>query len=412
LAQTPACGTFYLMNTRRTGRSSPVTLLFTCVGRRVELLQAFRAAARRLRLPLRLVGADSDVTAPALACADEALLLPRACDPEYVPAVLEAVRTHAVAMLIPTTDTDLTVLSEHRQEIAAAGCTPLIAEPDVIRICRDKILTFEHLRRHDIDTPLTYTPEQFAAGPAPAFPLFIKPRGGSGSQWVHKIADQRDLDYYLHRVQDPIVQEFVDGVEHTVDVYVGLTGEPRCVVPRARWQVRTGEVSKGVVVKDREVMNAGKRVVESLGRSLRGLVTLQCIVTPERRVRFIEINPRFGGGAPLGIAAGANYPRWLLQELAGQTPRIAFDGFRHGLCMLRYDWSVFVPLAADLKPRLAPVLQGPPDFVTLAIGSRRAASKAGAARAADFSPRGLKAAARGTTRTSGRTSRRRGRPRP
>ncbi len=401
------------MDSRRRGRSKGVTLLFTCVGRRVELLQAFRAAARRLRLRLRLVGADSDITAPALACVDEAVILPRASDPAYITAVLKSVRTHAAAMLIPTTDTDLAVLSQHRDEIAAAGCTPLIAEPDVIRICRDKILTYEHLCRHGIDTPPTYTPEQFARLAVRSFPLFIKPRGGSGSQWVHKITDQRDLDYYLAHVQDPIIQEFVDGVEHTLDVYVGLTGEARCIVPRARWQVRTGEVSKGVVVKDRDIMDAGKRVVESLGRSLRGLVTLQCIVTPERRIRFIEINPRFGGGAPLGIAAGADYPLWLLQELAGQKPRIALDGFRHGLCMLRYDWSVFVPLRADLKPRLAPPLQGPPGFAW------SPARRTGSARAAKSGPRGLKAAARrahragrGTTRTPLRTSRRPGRPRP
>ncbi len=109
-------------------------------------------------------------------------------------------------------------------------------------------------------------------------------------------------------------------------------------------------------------MNAGKRLVETLGTSVRGIVTLQCIVTPERRIRFIEINPRFGGGAPLAIAAGADFPAWILQELGGQSPAIAFDGFQHGLCMLRYDWSVFVQLGADLKPRLGQPLGGFPDF--------------------------------------------------
>ncbi len=350
------------MERKAGGRSNPVTLLFTCVGRRVELLQAFRAAARRLRLRLRLVGTDSDPTAPALYCVDEPVLVPRASDPGCMPALLEAVRTHGAHMLIPTTDTDLAVVSEQREQIAAAGCVPLIANPGVIATCRDKMLTYEHLRRHGIDTPATYGREQVLALPTRTFPLFIKPRAGSASQWVHKLEDERDLDYYLHRVQDPIVQEFVEGVEHTLDVYVGLSGQPRCVVPRARWQVRTGEVSKGVVVKDPEIMNAGRRVVESLGSSVRGVVTLQCIVTPQRRIRFIEINPRFGGGAPLGIAAGADYPAWLLQELRGRTPQIAFDGFRHGLCMLRYDWSVFVPLEANLKPRRGEATRDVPKF--------------------------------------------------
>jgi len=346
----------------RTRRARPVTLLFTCVGRRVELLQAFRAAARRLKTRLRLVGVDSDLTAPALPCVDEPVIVPRATEPGYIDAVLDAVRTHSAAVLIPTTDTDLEVVSRQREAIAALGCVPLIAEPDIISTCRDKVRTYEHLRRHDIDTPQTWTPQQLQQVADKRFPLFIKPRTGSASQWVHKIDDEYDLEYYLRRVRDPIIQEFVPGTEHTLDVYVGLTGVPRCVVPRRRWQVRTGEVTKGIVVKDRAVMDAGRHVVETLGPSVRGVITLQCIVTPEHRIRFIEINPRFGGGAPLAIAAGADFPAWLLQELAGQTPEISFDGFQHGLCMLRYDWSVFVPLEDDLRPVLGKPLRDCPDF--------------------------------------------------
>ena len=342
--------------------SDPVTIAFTCVGRRVELLQAFRAAARRLNIKLRLVGIDNDQTAPALFCVDEPVIVPRVTDPGYFPAVLAAVQAHGAALLVPTTDTDLPLISQHRAAFVAAGCVPLIADPGVIETCRDKVQTYQHLRRHNIDTPETFTPQQLGTAPSGRFPLFIKPRTGSASQWVHKLADQLDLDYYLNRVKDPIIQEFVDGVEHTLDVYVGLSGVPRCVVPRARWQVRAGEVCKGVVVKDPAIMDAGRKVVEGLGPSLRGVVTLQCIVTAQHRIRFIEINPRFGGGAPLSIAAGADFPGWLLQELRGQTPAITFDGFRHGLCLLRYDWSVLVPLGPDLRPSLAAPLRDCPPF--------------------------------------------------
>lgn len=334
------------------GKSGRVTVLVSCVGRRIELLQAFRGAAQRLGVDLHLVGVDSDPTAPGLACVDTPVILPRVSEPSYLPALLDAIRAHDANVLVPTTDTDLLPISYARADIAALNCTPLIGEPAMIEICRDKVRTYEHLCRHGVDTPETFTPAQVRAAAQLRFPLFMKPRTGSASQWVRKLANRVDLDYYLQRIADPIVQDFVDGVEHTLDVYVGLTGAVRCVVPRARWQVRTGEVSKGVVVKDPEIMAAGKRVVETLGPSMRGLVTLQCIVTAERRIRFIEINPRFGGGAPLGIAAGADYPGWLLQELLGQQPAIAFDGFRHGMCMLRYDWSVFAELGVDLKPEI------------------------------------------------------------
>jgi carbamoyl-phosphate synthase large subunit len=342
--------------------SETLTLLVTCVGRRVELLQAFRAAAERLGVKLCLIGSDTTATAPALNCADKAILVPAINDGGYIPALLNAVRRHRVHALIPTIDTDLPLISRHRGEFQEAGCQALIADPEVIAICRDKILTYQFLERHGIDTPTTYTPEAIRGLAEHRYPYFIKPRYGSASLLVHKIEDELDLNYYLEKVPEPIIQEFVSGLEHTLDVYVGLTGVPRCVVPRARWQVRSGEVAKGVVIKDLKIMEAGKRVVEALGRSLRGLVTLQCIVTSDHRIRFIEINPRFGGGAPLGIAAGADYPAWLIQELRGQTPEIQFDGFRHGLSMLRYDWSVFMPLDDDLTPRITKPLKRFPSW--------------------------------------------------
>ena len=347
---------------RKPTGSDTLTLVFTCVGRRIELLQAFRAAARRLGVRMRLVGVDSNSTAPGLSCVDEAVVVPQAADAAYIARLMDAVKHYQANALIPTTDTDLSVISGNREAFAAVGCVALIAEPQVIAVCRDKRKTERFLREHGIDTPRSYTRAKLDADNPPPLPLFCKPLSGSASQRVRKINDRLDLDYYLRRDDDLIVQEFIDGREYTLDVYTGLDGTVRCVVPRARWQVRTGEVVKGVVVKDLEIMNAGRRVVEALGQSPRGLVTLQCIVTPERRICFIEINPRFGGGAPLGIAAGADYPAWLLQELSGQAPQIAFDGFRHGLCMLRYDWSVFLQLQDDLKPRVTKPLRDWPTF--------------------------------------------------
>lgn len=341
-----------------------MTLLFSCAGRRVELIQSFRAAAAQLGISLRVIGTDTVPIAPALACVDEALVTPRVTDPAYLPLIVELVKKHGVRAIIPTIDPDLPVLSRHHETFNALGCTAMLGNPAVIQICRDKMETYYFLRDSGIDTPATYLPDEIRELQPKRFPYFVKPRYGSASVNAHKLDDQFDLDYYLrkHGGRDPIVQEFVAGEEFTLDVYVGLTGEPRCVVPRARWTTRGGEVSQGVVIKDQDVMHAGKRVVEKLGKSCRGLVTLQCIVAPDRRIRFIEINARFGGGAPLGIAAGANYPLWLLQELSGVTPQIAFDGFEHGMCISRYDWSVFLPLGTDATPKLAPASRPIPQF--------------------------------------------------
>jgi len=82
-------------------------------------------------------------------------------------------------------------------------------------------------------------------------------------------------------------------------------------------------------------------LVEALG-DCQGMITVQCFLTPDNRIVFIEINPRFGGGVPLSIRAGADSPRWLLEMLMGRVPVITMDGWTSGLMMLRYDEGVFV----------------------------------------------------------------------
>ena len=72
-----------------------------------------------------------------------------------------------------------------------------------------------------------------------------------------------------------------------------------------------------------------------------GVFCCQCRWTPDEPMRFFEINPRFGGGAPLSIKAGANFPLWILRLWLGQKPRIRQTGWRDGLTMLRYDEAVW-----------------------------------------------------------------------
>ena len=165
-------------------------------------------------------------------------------------------------------------------------------------------------------------------------------RFGSAAKGVHKVNDARELRFYRQRVRQPIVQEYLRGSEFTQDVYCGLDGRVRCVVPRQRLEVRGGEVQKARIVKDPRLIETCRNVVELLGDCI-GVITVQCMVSGRGRVSVIEINPRFGGGAPLAIAAGADFPRWLLAELLGRTVRIGPNSYRDGLYMLRYDQSVF-----------------------------------------------------------------------
>jgi carbamoyl-phosphate synthase large subunit len=74
-----------------------------------------------------------------------------------------------------------------------------------------------------------------------------------------------------------------------------------------------------------------------------GPLTLQCFRRRDGRIVFIEINPRFGGGFPLALRAGADYPRWLLEWVLGLPSTANPAAWRPDVAMLRYDDAVFVP---------------------------------------------------------------------
>ncbi len=332
---------------RGTGRSATVNLLLTCIGRRVELVRAFRQAAKALKVHLVVHGADASWLSPALHLVDRPHLVPSIESGDYLNALLHLVRREGIDLLIPLIDSELPLIAACIDRFAEIGCRALISSPAVVEICHDKLLTSRALTAAGIDTPRTRTWTEAMKLRRHRFPYYLKPRSGSAAMGNYVIRDRDELAVFGRRVTDAVVQEFVPGDEYTLDVYAGLDGRPRCVVPRKRIEVRSGEVSKGMVVKNRAVMAVGRKVVAAL-RECRGVITVQCIVTPQGRIRVIEINPRFGGGAPLSIHAGADFPGWILQEHLGRRPRIDPAGFHDAVTMLRYDESVFVHDAARL----------------------------------------------------------------
>jgi carbamoyl-phosphate synthase large subunit len=357
-------------------RRPRVNVLFTCVGRRIELVELFRRAAEALKIKLHVHGTDVNWTAPAMHRIDRPHIVPRIDEAPYIPSLLELARQERISLIIPTIDSDLLALSMAAPQFEAHGTRVVISSERVIRTCHDKLATYRMLRAAGIDTPQTWTLCDALRLPEQNFPYYMKPREGSAEKGNYVIRSADELRTLGARVPDPIVQEYIRGTEHTLDVYCGFDGVPRCVVPRKRLEVRTGEVSKGVIVKDERIMDLGRRVAETLAEC-RGVITVQCMLTldtplpPEaetppqaggpsaaacqgltrdRRIRVIEINPRFGGGAPLAIEAGADFPRWLLAEYLGRQVKIDPLGFRDRLAMLRYDQSVFVNDLDDHQP--------------------------------------------------------------
>lgn len=314
-------------------------LLFTSSGRRVSLIREFKEAYRRHGFPGRVITADLKATAPTAFYSDKHYLVPRVTDPAYIDRLLEVCREERIHALIPLIDTELTLLAENRERFESEGVRLVLSSPLLNEIAFDKTNTYQFFRSHDIATPRVFTDDEVKRGEH-SFPVMVKPKNGSSGQGVTVVRNARELDFFKEYIPDAMVQELVRGEEYTVDVFVDFSGAIKTIVPRFRMETRAGEVSKGVTRKDPAIIEAAKRVAECLPGPV-GCITLQCFKQENGDISFIEINPRFGGGVPLSIAAGADLPLWTIRMCRGMDLGEPDYSWKDNLSMFRYDDAVF-----------------------------------------------------------------------
>jgi carbamoyl-phosphate synthase large subunit len=316
-----------------------INLLFTSVGRRVELLRAFRRAYSALRLGGILVGIDVDPLAPGMQVVDKGYIVPPVHSSEYVPTLEAICRAEEIDLVLPLIDPDIRILACARPMLEAIGVAVGAVSVSAADITADKWRTHQFFETLDLPTPPSWLPAQILETD-PQYPLFIKPRGGSAGKDGFRVENRRELEFFLDYVPNPMVQKCIEGPEITTDVLCDLDGTLLGVVSRRRIEVRSGEVAKGVTVRCQPVIDACVRIARDLPAV--GPITVQCLMQGDTPC-FTEINARLGGGIPLGIAAGFDVPLLLLGRCAGMpVGPPPLGSYETGLHITRFDDSFFL----------------------------------------------------------------------
>lgn len=316
-----------------------LTILVSSAGRRVGLVECFRRSALAAGIDLRVLACDMEPELSA-AChvADLSFQVPRCDDPGFIDALLKIVTEFGVDLVVPTIDPELTPLSRAVDRFKAVGARVHVSPSTVIDVVRDKLRTAEVLGAAGVPVPWTSALESASASlHEMAWPLFLKPSAGSASRGIRIVNGPADIP------PDPdeamILQQFLIGPEYTVNMFIDESGVFRSAVGHQRLRVRAGEVEKGRTQRDPVLRSLAEQVALALPEA-RGVLCFQLIMDKTSGPRVFEVNARFGGGYPLAHFAGAEYTRWLLEEVAG-LPSTAHDGWRSGALMLRYDAATF-----------------------------------------------------------------------
>ena len=314
-----------------------INILFSSVGRRVELVNAFKAAKNELKIEGNLVGADMDELAPALSFVDKRYIVPRILSDEFIPSIIEICKKENISLIIPTLDTELYTYAKNKELIESeTGAKVMVSDQNVIEIIRNKVKTYEFLKENGFNVPRLITDKEIKENDY-KFPLFIKPLDGSSSINNFKINNDRELQFFKDYVPNPIIQEFVDGIEYCVDVFTDLEGNLISISPKERVAHRGGEITKAKIVEDKEIISISKRLVKVL--KPKGEINFDCIKT-KSGINIIEINGRFAGGAPISFKAGANSPLCLYRILNKESVEFN-ENINYGMIGLRFDDAIY-----------------------------------------------------------------------
>ena len=315
-------------------------VLFTCAGQRVDIVDAFRLTGATT------VAADANALAPALYAADHHALVPRIEDAGYVPALRALVDEHGVELVVPLTDLDQLTLAESRDEL---GALVLLPDAETVERLGDKYLAHVLFEDQGIASPPTWLPN--GVPDDATFPLLVKARRGFGSRHIYRADDRAQLGFFLgYTPVESIVQACLGGEEFSIDVFCDLDGRCLNAIPRTMIESKGGESIKGMTIRDERLIELARDVAEKL--QLVGPANIQCFRERDGTHFVTDINPRFGGGFPLPLAAGGRYPELALALARGERPEPRLGEFREGIVMTRFFSGLSLTRNGDgtLKP--------------------------------------------------------------
>ena len=313
-----------------------MNILITSASRKVGLIKAFKVALKK-EGGGKVIAADTSPFSAALYFSDSFYLTPKDSDPLFIAKLLAFCKKHRIKLIVPTRDEELIIFAKNKEKFKKIGTEIMVSNFATVEICSDKLKFLNFCRDNNFASPRIYQLSNIKNEEI-KFPVFLNDRFGKGSKKAFKVNNLDELKTFLKIIKNPIVVDYIDEKEYTTDLFADFQGNIISVVPRERINIFGGESFVGKTVKNKILIDSAIKIANKL--KLIGHNTIQYFFDG-KTVKFIEVNPRYGGGAALGFAAGADTPRFLIKILKGDIPTPQIGRFKEGLVMMRYSEDFF-----------------------------------------------------------------------
>lgn len=286
------------------------TILLTCAGGPAAI--GVIKSLKKIGFEGRIVTIDSDPLSAGGKLSDSNWTVPLSDSSGYWPVVTDIIDRENVNIILPTGDMDIVHFANNKNALQRLGISVFMSDIDTIRICQNKD---EFYKKCKDKFPLPFTTENLADFEFDfneSYPIIAKPKRGSGSRGIRKYKSYWDVNITdLGNYENYIFQEYLPGKEYTVDLLSDLDGNVLTCAVRERLQVKAGISVKGKVTSNQKIEKMCWDLAKHL--NLKGPVCIQLKEDSEGNPKFIEVNPRFGGGTYFTTLAGVNFVENILQ---------------------------------------------------------------------------------------------------
>lgn len=319
-----------------------MNILLTSVGRRSYMVHYFQSALAGKGE----VHACNNSYSVAMKHANHVVISPDIYSDNYINFLLKYCKKNNIKLIVPVFDIDLPVLSLHKNIFQKEGIHILVSDMDAIKICNDKYLTYQFLRKHRIATPETCLSiadaKKLLEENKFHFPLILKPRWGMGSMGVYQVDTFQELKVLYKKIKRDVfksylkfesaldikhcvvIQEKLSGQEYGLDVFNDLHGRYITTVPKIKLGMRAGETDVAKIIKHKGFNSLGKKLSKELAHI--GNLDVDCFLQNGNKF-VLDLNCRFGGQYPFAHLAGINFPLQIITWLKGGKTNMKLFSF-------------------------------------------------------------------------------------
>lgn len=271
-----------------------LNILVTCCSRKTSIFDYLEYSLKNFKLKSLIVAGDSDKNVIMRYMGYKFWHMPKIMNRNNK-KILNYCKRNKIDIIIPTSDFELLFWAKHKDEFAENKIYTMISNYRTIKICQNKWLFYEFLKKNNIYTPKSFLKISDIKNKNKKFIIKENYSHNSSKFYLKKISFEK-LKRSIHLFKNPIIQEYVAGKEISIDCYVNPDKKINYndVILRSRKSINFGESEITKIINNVNLKEKFTKVLRLF--DFCGHVMFQAKLNGEA-LKILECNPRLGGAS-------------------------------------------------------------------------------------------------------------------